>query len=386
MSLLKLHNKLLELDDRLLSLSYVPPSPLVDRDGNVYTKVTIGTQEWIVENLKVTKYADGTPIPSLNWFLPSHAELIAMRTELYLYFVGDFADTAYWTSTEANNTNAEVLLMSGGFYSNPAKNMPFNVRACRAFTSTVGAYNLRDMGPAGGLIFHIDGLGTTYYEAAPSDQSSSQIWSNIDDVEIGASAQGTAIGTGQSNTNAIILQHGLGGSSAAKLCNDLTSDILWTADTLGAMCWYDNNRTTYELPYGALYNWYAVDKGLAYFTRGGVQEIGWRVPTDEDFTALTDYLGGESGAGGKLKEAGTDHWLTPNTDATNEVGFTALPGGYRSGGGTYGYIGNFGYWWSSTEYSSTYAWDRVMTYGGADVGRGYYGKQYGWSVRCVRDI
>ena len=111
----------------------------------------------------------------------------------------------------------------------------------------------------------------------------------------------------------------------------------------------------------------------------------WHIPTDAEWTTLTTYLGGESVAGGKLKETGLTHWITPNTGATNETGFTALPGGYRGGYGTYGSIGYDGYWWSSTLYSSL-AWLRNMHYVYTNVLRNYYNKHYGFSVRCLRDF
>lgn len=76
--------------------------------------------------------------------------------------------------------------------------------------------------------------------------------------------------------------------------------------------------------------------------------IGWHVPSDAEWTTLTTYLGGESAAGGKLKESGTTHWTTPNLGATNETGFTAFPGGYRKYDGfSFIEIGNYGRWWSS---------------------------------------
>jgi uncharacterized protein (TIGR02145 family) len=112
----------------------------------------------------------------------------------------------------------------------------------------------------------------------------------------------------------------------------------------------------------------------------------WHIPTDAEWTTLTTYLGGELVAGGKLKETGTTHWTTPNTGATNETGFTALPGGYRGYYGAYGYFGGYGSWWSSPEIFTTYAWGRTMYYYGTGIYRGYFDKQYGFSVRCVRDF
>ena len=154
------------------------------------------------------------PVTFDDWFLPSKDELNAMYTELHLHGIGDFNNdpaTSYWSSSEFHDTSGYDQFFNTGGQATTSKVAPDYVRACRAFISTdIGS--LRDIGPAGGLIFrkvpHIGGGDFTfeYLEAAPSDQSASQAWSNIVDVEIGATAQGTAIGTGQANTTAIINQ------------------------------------------------------------------------------------------------------------------------------------------------------------------------------------
>jgi uncharacterized protein (TIGR02145 family) len=128
--------------------------------------------------------------------------------------------------------------------------------------------------------------------------------------------------------------------------------------------------------YGVLYNWTAAMNACP---------DGWHLPSDAEWTELTDYLGGESVAGGKLKETGTTHWASPNTGATNETGFTALPGGYRNSYGAFLNIGYDGYWWSATEHDATYAWDRYMYYNNSNVDRDYDDKEFGFSVRCLRD-
>jgi len=165
---------------------------------------------------------------------------------------------------------------------------------------------------------------------------------------------------------------------------NVTDNTAWAALTTPAYCWYNNNEAAYKATYGALYNWYTVD----VTSNGGknVCPTGWHVPTDAEWTTLTTYLGGVDVAGGKLKETGTTHWTTPNTGATNETGFTALPGGYRHLDGTFNNIGDLGYWWSATEYSATLAWNRSLTYNYSNVIRSYLNyKKYGYSVRCVRD-
>ncbi|HKL71706.1 MAG TPA: fibrobacter succinogenes major paralogous domain-containing protein, partial [Marinilabiliaceae bacterium] len=132
------------------------------------------------------------------------------------------------------------------------------------------------------------------------------------------------------------------------------------------------NYTTY----GVLYNWPAAMNACP---------TGWHLPSDAEWTELTDYLGGSGVAGGKLKEIGTTHWNTPNTDATNETGFTALPGGYRRDVGYFSIIGYLGFWWSATEFSTYSAWTRFMYYDLSSVIRSNDFKELGFSVRCLRD-
>ncbi len=159
---------------------------------------------------------------------------------------------------------------------------------------------------------------------------------------------------------------------------NVTDNTAWSNLATGAYADY-NNTPSNSTTYGRLYNWYTVVD-----TRN-LCPTGWHVPSDAEWTTLTNYLGGESIAGGKLKEAGTTHWNSPNTAATNETGFTALPAGYRVGNGTYNYFGKYGYWWSSTEGNTAYAWTRLVYYYFSGASRNYDGKTYGFSVRCLRD-
>ena len=152
----------------------------------------------------------------------------------------------------------------------------------------------------------------------------------------------------------------------------------------------DAKATSNYTTYGVLYNWPAAMAGSASSNANpsGVQGVcpaGWHLPSDAEWTELTDYLGGISVAGGKLKEIGTTHWQSPNTGATNETGFTALPGGYRGNYGLFYGFGSFGYWWSATEYDADIAWCRYVYYSGSSVVRHDDGKELGFSVRCLRD-
>jgi uncharacterized protein (TIGR02145 family) len=168
------------------------------------------------------------------------------------------------------------------------------------------------------------------------------------------------------------------------LIPNVTDGNQWGSLTSGAWAHY-NNDSQYENPNGKLYNWYAVADPR------NVCPTGWHVPTNAEWTVLTDYLGGEAVAGGKMKsvgtiEAGTGLWREPNQDATNESGFSGLPGGIRFL--IYGYFmdfGNYGLWWSSTEQESTLAWYRYLDYSSGYVNGSGYNKHEGFSVRCLRD-
>jgi uncharacterized protein (TIGR02145 family) len=143
--------------------------------------------------------------------------------------------------------------------------------------------------------------------------------------------------------------------------------------------------------YGVLYNWPAAMSGAVSSSSNpsgvkGVCPNGWHLPSAVEWTTLTNYLGRENVAGGKMKEIGTIHWISPNTGATNSSGFTALPSGFRSSAGNFYNISNDGRWWSSTEYSTSNAWYRRLNYSHEDVHpSSYYDNEGGFSVRCVKD-
>jgi uncharacterized protein (TIGR02145 family) len=134
--------------------------------------------------------------------------------------------------------------------------------------------------------------------------------------------------------------------------------------------------------YGRLYTWYAATDA------NYLCPTGWHLPTDNEWTILTTYLGGESIARYKMKEIGTTHWNAPNTGATNESGFTGLPGGYSSSYGDFQTPGVGGFFWSGTTHSNPdNAWSRVLYYNDAAQMRlpEGNGKKLGLSVRCLKD-
>ncbi len=129
--------------------------------------------------------------------------------------------------------------------------------------------------------------------------------------------------------------------------------------------------------YGKLYNWYAVNDSR------GLCPTGWHVPTTIEWATLENYLGGTSVAAGKLKTV--DGWNTPNLGATNESGFTGLPGGYRFTDGTYWYNLQIAQWWTSTNANTTIAHASRLYYQNEGVINSTYDKKIGSSVRCLKD-
>lgn len=156
-------------------------------------------------------------------------------------------------------------------------------------------------------------------------------------------------------------------------------DAQWQALATGAYSDY-NNTPSNSTKYGRLYNWHAI------IDSRNIAPDGWHVPTDADWDILIGYLGGEGVAGGKLKETGTVHWLSPNIDATNEFGFSALPAGYRHNDGWYYGVNEEGVYWSSIDYSTVNAFYRFTSSNRGSIIKGNGNKNQGLSVRCIKDV
>jgi uncharacterized protein (TIGR02145 family) len=169
----------------------------------------------------------------------------------------------------------------------------------------------------------------------------------------------------------------------------ITDPGAWEGLNNGAYSMYDNDSNNVSI-YGLLYNWYAVNDSR------NIAPAGWRVPTDDDWKELEMYLGmSQSDAdgfawrgtdeGGKLKETGIEHWISPNTGATNESGFTALPGGNRNFDGTFVMMGYYAYFWTSTKYGNGFGLNRYLFYKGSGIVRQENNPRNGFSVRCLKD-
>jgi uncharacterized protein (TIGR02145 family) len=153
-------------------------------------------------------------------------------------------------------------------------------------------------------------------------------------------------------------------------------DTGWVYRTTPAYCWINNDSVGYCRPFGALYNWHTV-------MTGKLAPAGWHIPSDAEWQIMINYLGGDLTAGGRMKEADTTHWLSPNTGATNSSGFNGLPSGSREMGCTG--LGESGIWWSATPYDSAFAYGRSLIYFSAIEMRNMIPKDFGLSVRCIKN-
>ena len=159
---------------------------------------------------------------------------------------------------------------------------------------------------------------------------------------------------------------------------DVQDGVKWRQMKTGAFCNYDN-EPVFAITFGRLYNWYAVDDPRKICPKG------WHVPSDEEWFDLTSSLGGEGVAGGKMKEAGTNHWSFPNEGATNESGFKSLPGGYRGNKGRFQILDDYTFYWTTTSFDAASAWSRFLQNNDDGVNRIENFKTFGFSVRCVKD-
>lgn len=156
----------------------------------------------------------------------------------------------------------------------------------------------------------------------------------------------------------------------------VTDQTAWAGLATPGYCWYNNDANYKNSGYGALYNWYTVNTGK-------LAPTGWHVPTDSEWATLTNFVNSN---GGKLKVTGYLYWYSPNTGATNETEFSALPSGIRGNNdGTFTSLGQNTYWWSSSIFDDSKVWLRSVNYNNGDVSRSTSSKINGFSVRCIRD-
>lgn len=160
--------------------------------------------------------------------------------------------------------------------------------------------------------------------------------------------------------------------------SNITGDNPWCFYTDGAWCDYNNDPSISNV-YGKLYNWFAV------IDERNIAPHGWHIPTNDEWLKLVEYLGGETIAGGKMKEDGSAHWITPNVGAISSSGFMGLPGGNRMANSGFFYLQQNAVWWSSTEQQSDFAYNLSIFSSSADAFILSSPSNFGNSIRCVRD-
>jgi uncharacterized protein (TIGR02145 family) len=394
---------------------------IIDADCNEYHTIQIGRQLWTLENLKTTKYTDGTPIPLVTdntawknlttpgycWYANNEAAYKDPYGALYNWYAvnsGKLTPAGWRVPTDADWNVLTSLFGSG--MQNPAGGRlkeagtvnwtPPNAGAdnCSGFTALPGSSRgsngvFDSLGRRANFWSSSEFNATTgYYRTLFYNYGS--VWSNWGNKYYGCSVRfvkdGPTVNDIDGNvyhTITIGTQVWMMENLKTTKYNDgtpipLVSDSsVWAALTTPGYCWYNNDAAANKATYGAMYNWYAVGTGK-------LAPTGWHVPTDDDWSTLTTYLGGESIAGGKLKESGKANWVDDNAD--NCVGFTALPGGYRTDNGMFLNQTSNGFWWTSTEYDWSAGWYRSMFYGDTKTVRDYlFFKVSGFSVRCVKD-
>ncbi|MFM1874649.1 MAG: hypothetical protein RL266_386 [Bacteroidota bacterium] len=218
----------------------------------------------------------------------------------------------------------------------------------------------------------VEGTGGDY-SSAEECQLACNMGSGVTDID-GNSYGSIIIGTTEFTLSNLNVEHYRNGDPIPQV-QDFEE---WTDLSTGAWCYYENNSAN-GTTYGKLYNWYAVNdpRGLA--------PDGWHIPSDLELTTMIDFLGGKEVAGGKMKTTGTEHWLSPNEDATNASGFSGLPGGRLDDNIGFGRLKEEGHWWSSTAHSVPFAWSQAIAYSSDASSRLYGQKRNGNSVRCVKD-
>lgn len=438
------------VEDSKIAVSESELYDLQDKDGNYYTVITIGTQEWVVENLHTTTYADGAVIPKLE----ADVDWAADASGAYCWYDNDQATYentygALYNFEAVINPHGLVYFERGGKQDNGWR-IPtltdwyalyhfIDPTAYNAFNSVGG--NLKEIGTDHWTAPNFGALDSYGFKGLPSGQRNASgtfmyineyIWfhsntqygvegsthfryysrlgyaDNFLSINYGSKAAGHSvrcmrdvtpimrdfdgneyttviIGTQEWTVENLNTTHYADGYPIT----NITDNATWAANTSGALAWHDNDRATYGDTYGALYNWHAVNSshGLAYFQKNGIKEEGWRIPSKTDFEILVAYLGGWDGAGDKLKEEGTTHWAISVVDtATNEYGFTALPGGRRFQTGSFSWLTQMCVFWTNTIYDGTTAHAYYMEYNDDNLLPFSSLYNVGFSIRCVRDI
>ena len=398
---------------------------LTDIDGNVYDTIVIGNQVWMRQNLKVTKYNNGNDLPHItanaawsaltggaychygnntstgatygklynyyvvsdnrnicpvNWHVPHLAEWQALETYLGGNSIAGgklkAVDTVYWASPNADATNSSGFTAFGGgsrsstgvsgdmgYYGNWWTNDEYDVSKGYAMDLSYGNGSSHLFQRTKSIGMSIRCIKDTL------------VLNTVNDID-GNSYDTVHIG------NQVWLKQNLKTKhySNGDLIPNVSDSAQWLGLTTGARCNYNNDSINIA-ENGSLYNFYVTTDIR------NVCPAGWHVPSNNEWNTLINFTGGDLVAGGKLKEAGLLNWSSPNTDATDEVDFTALPSGYRNSlNATYQGKSFLGSWWTSSEVNPTTAFSRIIRHNsGAIDNQVNYQKSGGLSVRCLKN-
>jgi uncharacterized protein (TIGR02145 family) len=377
--------------------------------------VIIGTQTWTGCNANVSTYANGDPIPQVTDLIAWNAlttgawcyynndpSTEATYGKLYnWYAVNDprgLAPTGYHVPTDTEWADLTNYLGESTIAGGAMK----EAGLCHWVSPNLGATNSSGFSalPGGSQEgYPATNLGYNGYWWSSTEYSTPYAWYNYTSnaseatqLNINSKNWGLSIRFVKDTCNDCVAHNVTIGTQTWTGCNATVSvyrngdtipyvdnTAAWTALTTGAWCYYNNDPST-EATYGKLYNWYAVTDPR------GIAPVGYKVPTDAEWTTLTISLGGETVAGGAMKEVGLCHWTSPNIGATNSSLFTGLPGGFRNGfNGTTNNIGSNGYWWSSSEWDIDNAYYRSLNNYDDNADRGDSNKRDGLSLRFIEE-
>lgn len=334
------------------SLSQKTESSLVvyDYDGNKYNTITIGNQIWMTENLKTTHYKDGTPIIYMPY---------ADYENLGSSWINGAYGNYYFSTFDTSGTTILSAIANPGSYGFAKLNETLNLN--------IGDY-----------IFYVVDLslnsGDNPYVILFKDNMAYSAVSLNNGINIGGFIinllASYTLGIGTMTTN--------GTNFSATFIMSDNYDKGWINVNYGCYCWY-NNDINYKTPYGALYNWYAVNDSH------GLAPEGWRVATLSDFEELYNYLGVSAGA--FLKKTGYENWNYPNLGALNTTKFSAIGNGERNIDGNFLGIRDYSTLWTQTEknYSESY-YSMLYTINTDFYYNAYNNKKCGFGVRCLKNI
>lgn len=323
------------------------------------------------------------------------------------YTIPNPGNLATLTTTTVSSIT-ETTAVSGGNIANDGGTLITQRGVCYSTSSSPTTANMTIISGSGSGSFTsiLTGLtaNTTYYVRAYANNSAGAAYGNEVSFTTAASSGGIVTNPGAGVTfsgytyASIVLGNGQEWMSenlrTSTYANgdpipNVTNDVQWSNLTTGAWAHYDNN-SIYENPYGKLYNWYTVDDPR------NVCPNGWHVPSESEWNTLIGYLDPSYDdldeisltAGGMMKSTGIQYWQSPNQDATNVSGFSGLPGGLRAGtagASLFVFIGDHGWWWSSTNLAPTIAYSRLIRSDDGEVTRDVDVLTSGCSVRCLRD-